>query len=357
MAFEVAFFFAGFVFDYLLLHRIDSTPLLIHQGTYVTLLVVLIGVDHRISVAGKEPAGLWGKIVSFRQWVIHFFLGTLFNAFMIFYFRSASGWAARVFISVLALALVVNELPRFRQWGTTMRVALWSFALTSYLGYLLPLVWGSLHPALFFLAVASGALSTLAVWRLFRWFTKDPKWDFKRGVAPGLIVQALLLLAYLLEAVPPVPLSLKYIGIFHKVEAEHSEHSLHYNLLYVKPPGFLAKHLARDASTGFLAREGDVAYAFVSVFAPKGFHDRVGFAWDFEDPKKGWVAVGQPYFTQISQSQESGFRTFGNRTVSQPGEYRIRLLTGDGREIGREEFTVVKDPNPDEPREFEVVEK
>ncbi|HMY98491.1 MAG TPA: hypothetical protein PLU79_02460 [Burkholderiaceae bacterium] len=37
LAFEVAFFFAGFLFDYLLLHRIDSRPLLIHQGSYLVL--------------------------------------------------------------------------------------------------------------------------------------------------------------------------------------------------------------------------------------------------------------------------------------------------------------------------------
>jgi hypothetical protein len=35
----------------------------------------------------------------------------------------------------------------------------------------------------------------------------------------------------------------------------------------------------------------------------------------------------------------------------------VRVLTEDSREIGREEFTVLKDPAPDEPRTYEVVEK
>ncbi|MFT3837835.1 MAG: DUF2914 domain-containing protein [Myxococcaceae bacterium] len=357
VAFEVAFFFAGFVFDYLLLHRIDSVPLLIHQGTYVTLLVLLIAVDHRIQVAGKEPSGIIGKIVSVRQWVIHFFLGTLFNAFMIFYFRSASGWSARVFISVIALALVMNEMPRFRAWGTPMRVGLWSFALTSYLGYLFPLAWHSLNKGLFFLAVACGAGATFGVWKLFKWFTKDKDWSLKKGVYPGLVIQGLLLLAYLLEAVPPVPLSLKYIGIFHQVDVQKVDGVPHYTLQFMKPPGLIAHALAKDASTGYLFREGDRAYAFASIFAPRHFHDSIFFAFDFDDPKQGWTSWGKPFRTQVAESQETGFRTYSYTTLSRPGEYRVRVLTEDGREIGREDFTVLKDPAPDEPRTYEVVEK
>ena len=91
LAFEVSFFFAGFLFDVVLLHRIDSTPLLIHQGAYLVLSALLIFWDHRLHVAGKEPEGFLGKVASYRLWVMHFFLGTLLNAFMVFYFRASSG--------------------------------------------------------------------------------------------------------------------------------------------------------------------------------------------------------------------------------------------------------------------------
>lgn len=57
IAFEVAFFFAGFLFDVVLLHRIDSVPLLVHQGSYLVLSAALIFWDHRIHTAGREPGG------------------------------------------------------------------------------------------------------------------------------------------------------------------------------------------------------------------------------------------------------------------------------------------------------------
>lgn len=103
IAFEVSFFFAGFLFDVVLLHRIDSTPLLIHQGLYLVLSAALIFWDHRISVAGKEPEGFVGKLASYRLWVMHFFLGTLLNAFMVFYFRASSGILAFLFLVALSV--------------------------------------------------------------------------------------------------------------------------------------------------------------------------------------------------------------------------------------------------------------
>ena len=50
----VTFFFGGFCFDLLMLHRIDSAPMLIHQGTYLSLLAVRLVVDHRLTYAEER---------------------------------------------------------------------------------------------------------------------------------------------------------------------------------------------------------------------------------------------------------------------------------------------------------------
>jgi hypothetical protein len=355
----VAFFFAGFLFDYLLLHRIDSTPLLIHQGTYLVLLTGLLAVDHRYFVAGKDPTGFWGKVLSFRHWVIHFFLGTLLNAFMIFYFKASSGIFSFLFILALATVLVINELPRFRSLGPVLRVGLLSFSISSYLAYLLPVIFGSLHAWMFFLAVVVASGVTVGLWRVFRRFTHDPNWTFRRAAAPGLIVQAVLLLLYVAHVVPPVPLSLKYIGIFHEVARvpEGQEHAGDYRLGYVDAPSALPHFHAFDyTGSEFFARPDDKAIAFITLFAPTHFEDSVGFGWEYDDPKKGWVDVGTPYFTRLSGGREHGYRTYGNRTVAKAGKYRVRVLTADGREIGRKSFEVIADAST-EPRTFEELFK
>lgn len=337
LAFEVSFFFAGFLFDVVLLHRIDSTPLLIHQGTYLVLSAGLIFWDHRIHVAGKEPTGvIVGKLAGIRLWVMHFFLGTLLNAFMVFYFRASSGILSFLFLVALAGIIVANELPRFRSRGPIVRVMLLSFAVTSFLAYLVPVLWGALRAWQYPLAVVVGSAATYGLWRLFTRFTKDPEWTFKRAVVPGLVMQGVLLLAYLANVIPPVPLSLKHIAVYTSVVKAPSEKGIHYTLQYEKAPIW---KFWREQDTTFVAPTGSKAWVFVKIFAPTKFQDQVRFAWEYDDPKNGWTARGTPYATSLSGGNEEGYRTFAYTTVAKEGQYRVRVLTVDGREIGRKTFT------------------
>jgi|APLak6261675434_1056106.scaffolds.fasta_scaffold01188_2 hypothetical protein len=344
IAFEVAFFFAGFLFDVVLLHRIDSTPLLIHQGAYLVLSALLIFWDHRLHVAGKEPEGFLGKLAGYRLWVMHFFLGTLLNAFMVFYFRAASGLLAFLFIVALSGLIVANELPRFRAQGPIVRVLLLSFAVTSYLAYLLPVVWGHLHPWQYVASVVIGSAATFGLWKFFTRFTHDPNWTFQRAVTPGLVLQGTLLVLYAVNVIPPVPLSLKHIGIYTQVNPVKDEKGhRHYELAY-QPASKL--EFWRDQDDTFVAPTGSKAYAFVRIFAPTRFQDQVRFAWDYDDPDKGWTQRGSPYATTLSGGNEEGFRTFAYSTMGKPGTYRVRVLTMDDREIGRKTFTFVEGEAP-----------
>lgn len=336
LAFEVAFFFAGFLFDVVLLHRIDSTPLLIHQGTYLVLTSGLVFWDHRIHVSGQEPGGFVGKLAGFRLWVMHFFLGTLLNAFMVFYFRASSGILSFLFLVALAGIIVANELPRFRSRGPIVRVMLLSFAVTSFLAYLLPVLWGALRVWQYPLSVVIGSAATYGLWRLFTRFNRDDEWTFKRAVVPGLVMQAVLLLAYLANVIPPVPLSLKHIAVYASVTSERTDKGIHYTLQYEKAPLW---KFWREQDTTFVAPTGAKAWVFVKIFAPTKFQDTVRFAWEYDDPKNGWTARGAPYATSLSGGNEEGYRTFAYSTMSKPGQYRVRVLTMDGREIGRKTFT------------------
>src|SRR5439155_4089536 len=120
------------------------------------------------------PPGIRGKIASYRTWVIHFFLGTLLNAFLVFYFRASSGLWAFLFIIALCAVLIINELPRFRKRGPVVRVALLSFAITSYCAYMLPIAIGHLHWLLFATAVFAGTLATFGLWKMYLRITHDP---------------------------------------------------------------------------------------------------------------------------------------------------------------------------------------
>jgi hypothetical protein len=348
VAFEVAFFMAGFAFDAVLLHRIDNVALLIHQALYLVLTFGLIGWDHRIFVIGKEPEGkVLRRIAGVRLWVMHFFLGTLLNAFMVFYFKASSGIWSFMFITALLAVMIANELPRFRSRGPVVRVALLSFASTSYMAYLLPIALGYLHWALFITAVVFGTAMTFGMWKAYAKLTTDPNWTFTRAVAPGLGVQVLLLLLYFLHVVPPVPLSLKYIGIFADVTSSRGEEGLEFQCAYTHTSFF------HHDGTEFAYREVEgqktKAYAFIAVFAPRGFNDTLTFNWEYDDPKKGWVSRGT-YKTALGKGQkgrDEGFRTFAYTTLAGPGDYRVIVRSSDDREIGRKSFEAVKDLSTD----------
>ena len=341
VAFEVCFFFGGFGFDVALLHRIDSTPLLVHQGLYLSMAAALILWDHRLHVLGAEPAGLWGKLASYRLWALHFFLGTLLNAFMVFYFRASSSLLAFLFLVVLAVVIVVNESPRFRERGPVVRVLLLSFSVTSYFGYLFPVLWGELRAWQYGAAVVLGGVATFALWRLSARLTNDPMWTFGRAVAPGLVLQGVLLASYVLGVIPPVPLSLQHIGIYANVTPHKDEAGLHYTLEYQPAPAW---QLWRLEDATFVSPAGSRAWAFARIFAPARFRDDVAFAWDYDDEGRGWVARGAPFTTRLTGGKEDGYHTFAFSTLGRPGRYRVRVLTQDGREIGRKSFTYVEGP-------------
>jgi hypothetical protein len=185
IAVDLTFFFGGFAFDVALLRRIDSIPLLIHQGLYLLLAAMLLLWDHRLHFEGRVPPGLLGRLAPFRLWGLHFLLGTLLNAFMVFYFRASSGLWAFIFLAVLAATIVINEAPRFRARGPIVPVLLLSFSVTSYFAYLLPVVWGELSKWQYGAAVAMGSGATLGLWRLSARVIHDPLWTFRRAVARG----------------------------------------------------------------------------------------------------------------------------------------------------------------------------
>lgn len=353
LAFEVAFFFAGFLFDVVLLHRIDSRPLLVHQGAYLVLSALLIFWDHRIVTSGREPQGLIGKVSGYRLWVMHFFLGTLLNAFMVFYFRASSGFLAFCFLVALAGIIIANELPRFRAQGPIVRVMLLSFAITSYGAYLMPVLWGELRTWQYFVSVLIGAIATVALWRVFLRFTRDPNWTFKRAAMPGLVIQATLLMLYVVDAIPPVPLSLKRINVAYSVSPYNDEHGRHYRLTQAKAPAwkFWQAHVdtlqLRDPKGD--CKNADAPAVAVRIFAPAKFHDRITFVWEYDDPKRGWVELvgkGGRFSPPISGGSEEGWFTWATTRACHEGTYRVSVLADD-REVGRKSFQVdlVDDPS------------
>jgi hypothetical protein len=358
---EIAMFFAaGMAFDIVTLSRIDDVLSLIQQGVYLVLLAGFMVLEERERAKNWTPPPILQKVWRFSEDAIHFLLGSLLSSFTLLYLKSSSGISAFVFMAVLGGLLVANELPRFREKGPIVRHALLSLCMTSYGAVLLPVLLGFISPWLF---VAAVLLSCAAFWGLTRRLVKhtgDARAASSRVAAPALGIQALLLGAYFFGAIPPVPLSLQYIGIYHEVvppkkqAAEAAAAGTKDDVL----PAYQLKHLRpwwkfwQHGDQDFAARPGDVVYCFARVFAPNGFKDAIYVHWWLKGAKGGWSDQGRARLA-ISGGRDHGFRAFGTKKNYQPGRWRVEVETEDGRDLGVIKFDLTED-SAIEPREFLV---
>lgn len=342
---ESALFFAGgFTFDLATLSRIDDGATSVQLGVYLLLLGTLLMMAE-IYVERAHPAPrLLQRAMPFLEDAIHFFLGSVLSSFALFYFKSAAGFSGVLFSVVMFGLLVGNELPRFRKLGPMMRFAVYSFCLTSFLAYLLPVLAGFLHMALFLSAVVLSLLVTAGIHRLLMRWQPDATRLKRVVVYPAAAVQAALVTFYLLRMVPPVPLSVAEMGIYHHVERRGGEYFLD------QSPSW---RFWQKGDQTFFARPGDKVWVFVQVFAPRHFRDRINIHWMYDHPKNGWQDSGVLSLT-VTGGREQGFRGMAYKSNPKPGDYRVDVETEDGRTIGYLTFTVVEDTST-EPRTFDTL--
>jgi hypothetical protein len=351
---EIALFLVGgFLFDVVTLERIDNVATLAQQGAYLSLLGLLLLFEQRYRLVGDEPPRPLRWLRRFGQDATHFLLGSLLSSYALFFFKSASGVTAAGFLLLIFGLLVANELPRFRGKGPVVRYALYTLSLTAYLAYLLPVLVGTLHAGLFVLAVVLALPPLYLLYRLSRRWSGSLPLARREVGAPVLGVQGLLLVLYFAGAIPPVPMSVEYLGVFHEVR--RAQDGSGYELLHQRPTW----RFWHRGDQHFLAREGDKVFVFASVFAPMSFQGRsIYFHWHHHDPKQGWREVNRWGYDKLTGGRAEGYRVFANLSAPRPGDWRVEIRTQDGREVGRIGFTVTPDLAPaDAPREFWVAKK
>lgn len=342
---EIALFFsAGFLFDVFTLGRIDDGMTLLMQGVYLLVLCLLLLADQWVELTGKKLGPWLGRAWALREEGIHFFLGGLLSAYSLFYLRSASVLSSILFVGVMFALLVGNELPSLRRLGPVVRFALFSFCITSFLAYLLPVVAGRLSRLFFFLAAGSALAIAAGVAHLIGRWAEDRRLGLKRAGLPSVAVQASLVGLFLVDAVPPVPLSVRHLGVYHEVERQGDV----YVLRHEKP----AWRFFEEGDQRFYARDGDKVWVFARIFAPAEFRDSVYLVWEYDHPKTGWTQTDRIRMS-ITGGREEGYRAFAYKAHWREGDWRVSVETSDGRTLGRIGVHVERDPRGDAPRHFQ----
>jgi hypothetical protein len=345
----VAFFLAGFVFDALVTERPDTTLQIVHQSVYLCLITLLL------SAAVLEDYGLFSvparmkKLWSYHEHVTQFLIGTLLNVYTFFYFKSGSLLSSIVFIAVVAGLMIANEFAHLKSRQIFLKLTLYFLCVTSFWLYVIPMILGFVGLLAFMLTLV---IANGFVWTTYalieRGVRKHPESALvrkeiqKKVLGTGYAVLGVFALFYVLQIIPPVPLSLNYIGVFHTVKKEDGD----YVLGYTRSKWLFWQH----GDQSFFARPGDQIITFARVFAPSGFRDRLQVRWLLHGAH-GWQKVDLIPIT-VTGGRERGFRGYTLKANYQPGDYRVQVETTDGREIGRIGLSVERDESTG-PREMQ----
>ena len=339
-------FVLGFAYDIWSLDRIDAVSSVLKQGVYIGITGALLFWEV-LAFHGKfAPQGKLAKVWSWQEFLIHFLFGSLLSEYTLFFFKSSSIFTSFVFLAFMAALILINEFKRFEgKSGIPVRSAIWGLCAAAYFIYLVPTLIGFVGYIPFILGLS---LAGLVGWFLFKRLRlrmpEQELWLKKQVLSPFTGVLLAFLLLYVAHLIPPVPLSIQYIGVFHEIAKKDGKYLLGYN-----PAGRTWFGFGEPV---FLVRPGDRPHCFARIFAPRNFKDEIFVRWYLKEAKRGWQPQDRIPLP-ISGGRDQGFRGYTVKSNFQPGEWQVRVETSDGREMGRTYFSIENDPST-EPRTLET---
>lgn len=336
----IAFFVLGFLFDAVMIGRVDHLLTLLQQAAYLVLSGLLIRLEIVETVAPFEPPALLRKVWKYREALLHFLMGTLLNLYTLFFFMSASALTPYLFIVLLVIVLILNEFKRFGKSQIQVHMAFWTLCLLSFMATLAPIVLGFIGAMAFLLSIAASVLVFWGFYRLMQHTLKDhPKLARTHMRLPFLGVTTVFVALYFFQAIPPVPLSVQYMGIFHDVKRQDDQFALY----YTRSPWKFWQH----GDQTFKARANDQIFCFARIFSPTRFKDNIQVRWLYHTERQGWQ-TSDVIPMAIVGGREEGFRGVTRKAAYQPGLWRVQVETQDGREIGRIRFRIEPDDSTEE---------
>lgn len=329
----------GFAFDSMTFGRIDHA---ITQAVFIVYLLVAgitIAVLHGLESRpdGKKPSD---KTRTILVAITQFALGCLLSGFCVFYIRSASLTSSWPFLLAMLAIFIGNEYMRRYHARLVFSALLLYFALYSYAIMLVPVVSGRMGPRWF---IASGVVAVV-VFFFFMQALKRLGHDRYRGarmqVFAGMVtITAFLNAAYFLRVLPPLPLVLTQVGVYHDVKRDGANFEASAE---DEPPEWEALFGTRPI---LHVQPGSKLYLYTAVFAPRGLHTRIVHDWQWLSPGKGWQTQ-QRVRVEITGGREDGFRFYTTKSAVKPGQWQVNILTGDGRSVGRVRFAVEEQAVP-----------
>lgn len=337
------FFFSGVTYDTVMLTRIDRLQDNLLLLLYLALLGFLIVLTGRLGTNEATVEDLPPDAPSLVKWVvqakpyapmaIQFLLGGLFSAYAIFYSKSASFTGTAVFFCLLVGFLVANEFLRDRLSNVQLLVGLYAMVCFGFFTFFLPVMTGWMNQTVFLAGAGLTVLVVLRVVHLIYW--RNPARTHREAVlagAPAMALIGLLVGFYFMNWIPPVPLSLKFGGIYHEVKRSGDRFELVFEKDWYE--------FWKRADSIFPVNEP--VYCFTAVFAPVSLNTTVYHHWYYRRDHSQAFGPADRIPLKISGGREGGYRAYTFKQGLDSGDWRVDVETEDGRVIGRVAVRVVE---------------
>lgn len=307
---SLALFLLGLTFDSLTLGRIDKVVYLVQHAIYLSFIFIILAKFD--STKMRTPLYRWKGIGFAPIDLMQFFYGALLSHYFYFYFRSSS-LVTWIFIIIITLFLLVNELAYEKHWYLSFKIILFPFCTLAYLVYLIPILVGSLGENEFYISLI---LFFFIMVILPFFFIREKLLARKMWLASFLVFVTTLIL-YQQRFFPPVPLHITKSGVF-----TESQPSLHGLTMSAK------KVVALDEEVIAISANQSLFYAS-RIFSPANFRDKLYLEWKIKGAK-GWELQDRILF-EINGKDESDYRGIAWKKNWQVGQYQVTLLTEDYR--------------------------
>ncbi len=323
--------FLGFLFDTVTANRPDQ----LYTNFIITAYFIIAAACIMLmTIRGKD--GFLGPLPLIT--IVQFSFGNLTSALLVLYGRSGTLVGSGIFIGALIAFLIANEFLRDRYTRTHVQIATWFLLFLPYVAMVAPILWGQFGDVVF---LASGITALTITFTLVEVIRRVAPRDIRLGLvrmtASIAAIYGIFTGMYFLNMLPPVPLSLTHIGIYHTLERTPEGN---YAVSFERAPWYEWWH---DTNTVFHLEAGKPAYCFSSVFAPTGLSAPIFHRWEKRLDDGSWQTVTYLSFP-INGGRDAGYRGYSQTFRTTVGEWRCSVETERKTLVGRTNFVIVNTP-------------
>lgn len=331
--FTVLAFIAGFVADNLTLRRVD---LWIENIIFIIYFFVSAGAIFLFNAyeSGRLANTFIRRHIRWVPLVMQFAFGALFSGFFVFYSRSGSFAASWPFLIFLLGLLIGNELFRKRYARTVFQLSIFFIIVFSYAIFIVPVVLGKMNAYTFLL---SGFLAAAAFGFVLTGLSKVSPERYRlsrRAIFQSAAVIYLVFnVFYFANIIPPIPLALKDIGVYHLVQKNQDSYLVKYEPVHWY-------EVFKKVQPIYHRFQNEPVYVFSAVFAPTKLTVPIWHRWSYYDEaQKQWIESSRIRFT-ISGGRDGGYRGYSLKSNVAPGKWRVDVITERDQIIGRLTFEI-----------------